>query len=830
MSRLETSIIPPDGPLDSDILFIGQAPGAEEDLQGKPFIGQAGQLLNRSLKASGLVRSQVLVTNVFCQRPPRNNVKYYFEQHLKKLTPEGQDHVDRLERWLTKLLEQREHTGVGPKVIVALGAEAMWTLTGKKRITKWRGSVLPCTLVEGFKVYPMFHPSYVNRLMNEKRENLQGEKKKRQQNALPLFLLDLERVKFQSKFPEIRRMKRESIINASFPELLNLIENLNNQPIVACDIETLRGRDNTLVWCVGFAPRPDFGFTVPFIRNQQLCWTLEEEAKLWKAISKVFLNPNVLKIFHNGGYDLSILGRYYGLRTATNTYEDTMWCHQSTYPQMEKSLHTLTSIYTWEPYYKDDGKWWTGARISDEAEFIYNVKDCQVTREIWPEVKRTAQQNGCWQTYLNSKMSSQSRLGMMIQGVKIDETRKDRLAEDFDLKRKQAEATIQSEVGVNGKTGEPWNLNSSSQMQALVYGYLGLPLQYNHKTKRPSVDKDARTKLLQSAETGSERTVLQALDDFKKLDKLANTYTKMEVESDGRIRTNYGFVSTFRLSSSESHFGGGGNLQNIPTRTAEGRLIRQLFTSDPDYVFIAADLGQAEAREVAWLSGDLELIEAFESGEIDIHWDNARRIFGAPEAYEPKEEFTSSIVGSPMSLYMLRRIGKTVIYAFSYGMGPRMLQTILAREDTYLDFKVCKRLLNEVSRARPAIKIWHRKVQEEIRTTRTLINSFGDKREFRGRLNDDMWRAAYAWRPQSTVGRILEFAIEGIFRDCDIFEPLLNVHDEVVGQCRQEDVSRTIKAIRQAMEIPHEVNGRSLTIPADFKVGPNWGQMEEVEV
>jgi len=819
MSRLTTLIVPPDGPLDADICFIGQSPGAEEDLQGRPFIGAAGQLLNRSLKSVGIVRSQALVNNVFCQRPPRNNVKYFFEQHLKKLTPEGQEHVDRLEAWLQKLLLQRERSGRGPKVLVALGAEAMWVLTGKKRITKWRGSILPCTLVEGFKVYCMFHPSYVNRLMNEKRENLMGEKKKRQQNALPLFLIDLDRVKYQAGFKEIRQLQRESIINATYPELINLLQNHTcNTGAVAVDIETLRGEDNTLVWCVGFAESPTFGFTVPFIRSQQQCWTIHEEAELWKEISKIFLNPNVSKIFQNGGYDLSILGRYYGLRTAPDTYQDTMWCHQATYPQMEKSLHVLTSIYTWEPYYKDDGKWWDGRRISDEAEFNYNVKDCQVTREIWPEVKRTAKQNGCWQTYLNSERSSQSRLGMMIQGVKINEDRKKTLGEDFNLRSKKAEANLQAEVG------------SSSQLQALVYGYLGLPLQYNHKTKKPSLDKDSRTRLLRTTNNNVAKVVLKSIDDFKKYNKLANTYTQMEVESDGRVRTNYGFVSTFRLSSSESHFGSGGNLQNIPMRTAEGRLIRELFIPDQGYVFIASDLGQAEAREVAWLSGDLELIEAFESGEVDVHWENARRIFGAPLEYNKEEEFTSSVVGIPMSMYNLRRIGKTVVYAYSYGMGPMMLQTILAREDVYFEAKVCRRLLFEVARARPMIALWHKQVQEEIRTTRTLFNAFGDKREFRGRLNDDMWRAAYAWRPQSTVGRILEFAIERLFRADTKFEPLLNVHDEVVGQLPEGEVERTIPIIRQYMEIPHEVNGRELVIPADFSVGENWGQMKEVEI
>ena len=69
MERLTTKIVAPDGPLDAKVCFIGQAPGKEENIYGKPFIGAAGQLLNRCLKPTGVARSQVLVNNVFAQRP-----------------------------------------------------------------------------------------------------------------------------------------------------------------------------------------------------------------------------------------------------------------------------------------------------------------------------------------------------------------------------------------------------------------------------------------------------------------------------------------------------------------------------------------------------------------------------------------------------------------------------------------------------------------------------------------------------------------------------------------------------------------------------------------
>lgn len=827
MDRLQTNIVPADGPLDAKICFIGQAPGADEDIAIKPFVGSAGQLFNRCLRASGvqLARSQVLVNNVFAQRPPKNNVKYYFESYLNKLTWEGEEHISRLQRWLSELLERRERGAGGPNVLVALGAEALWVLTGHKRITKWRGSVLPCTLVPGFKVYASFHPSYVNRLMNEPEERLQGMKKTQKANALPLFLRDLQRIKIQSETLSPMKMERKIEINLGLNEYLERLTHLHGHSVVSVDIETIRTAEGPIVWCIGFSPSPDHAFSIPLIKRGRLHWAPQEEALLWRQISEIFLDPNVLKVGHNfAGFDLSILGRYYGVRAVSGSIADTMWCHQATHPYLLKGLDTLTSIWTWEPYYKDDGKWWDGRRISDEAEFTYNGKDCCVTREIWPLVERDAKQQGTWGNYQRHMRVMPSLLGMMIKGVKLDVRTKDDLGRAFRGRAEEAKGIIQAEYGSDLNPG------SSSQLQRLLYGYLGLPIQYHHKTKKPTTDKDALNRLRKKVRANSdEGKVLSALSDYRKFDKLASTYAEMQVEPDGRVRTSYGFVSTFRLFSAESHFGGGGNLQNIPVRGEEGTMIRKLFIPDERYIMLSGDGIQAEAQEVAWLSNDLELIEAFQSGEIDVHFLRARELFDIPKEvpYNKKALFRSRMLDQEYSLYMLRRIAKQVVHATNYGMGPIMLQNILIREEIYLELKVCKMLLAQAHRKRPAIQQWHQKTREEVRTTRTLITALGDKREFRGRLNDNLFRSAYAYRPQSVVGRITQFAIQELHENSRIFRPLLNAHDEVLGQCLPRDVEGAKEEIRKAAELPHEINGRELVIRYEFKRGPSWGKMED---
>ena len=95
-------------------------------------------------------------------------------------------------------------------------------------------------------------------------------------------------------------------------------------------------------------------------------------------------------------------------------------------------------------------------------------------------------------------------------------------------------------------------------------------------------------------------------------------------------------------------------------------------------------------------------------------------------------------------------------------------------------------------------------------------------------LSPSLFNSAYAFRPQSVVGRILQFGIQAIMDEAEKYDFFLNVHDEVEGQCRPEDVYENAMIIQKCLMIPHEpVPGKELIIPCDFKVGLNWGEMKE---
>lgn len=858
MERLRTNIVPPYGPLDAKICAIGQAPGEEEDNapdQG-PFIGSAGMFMTRVMRQVGVIRSELLLNNVFSQRPPKNDVGYFFEDSIyhgmkknmnTRLTWEGREHVEVLRHWLEGLRPR-------PNLLVALGREAMLILTGKKRIWKWRGSVLPCTLVEGYKVYCTFHPSGVLRLLNEPRERLQGEKKQMANNALPLFLRDWERIKYQGEFPELRYPKRSFDTDLSYDELIEKLSWLiREEKDSAVDIETLYGPEGPILWCIGFAPSPAYAFTVPFIRKGNFAWPIQREAQLLDLISQYFL-CKAKKIFQFGNYDMSVLGRLYGLRVAKGTYEDTCWAHHTSFPQIKKSLEILNSIYTWEPYFKDEGKVNYGKRSGDAAEFTYNSKDCCTTKEIFPIVRENAQTMGTWRGYLRSMTYMPSLFSMMIRGVKIDVKKRAELEVLF---KEKAEA---AQNYVSQLEGEYINLNSSQQVIALLYYKHMFKEKKNRKTGKPTADKDAMSKL---AREYPNEPVIKAIQEFKKFDKLYRTFAKMELDIDGRMHTSYGFVSTWRLSSSTSPFGSGGNLQNIPVRTEEGKEIRRLFIPDDmepytedrwrevvglvkkvcgdkvastlvngQKLFLASDLSQAEARVVAWEAEDLRRIKLFRAGNIDVHWVNAQDIFGIPPSIEYQKhdaEFTDSITNEPHSHWLIRQCAKNIRHGTNYCLGPMELQSILARDGFIFPYSICKELLRRCLSNDPDLRRWQEGVREKVKSQRFLVSSFGRKRYFYGRLDDNTYRAAIAFSPQNTVGELLQEAIQEIEDDCPWIENLLNVHDEVVTQIEPNTIVESIQSIKKAMERKLVIHERELIIPCDFKAGPSWGDLSEFE-
>jgi uracil-DNA glycosylase family 4 len=144
----------------ADLMFVGEAPGADEDAQGEPFVGRAGQLLTKIIQAIGLQRSDVYIANVIKCRPPANR------------NPEP-DEVATCQPFLWEQIDT-----IRPRIIVALGTFAAHALLGSDApISRLRGVVH--TLPGGVRLVPTFHPAYLLRSPERKREVWEDMKKVR---------------------------------------------------------------------------------------------------------------------------------------------------------------------------------------------------------------------------------------------------------------------------------------------------------------------------------------------------------------------------------------------------------------------------------------------------------------------------------------------------------------------------------------------------------------------------------------------------------------------------------------------------------------------------
>lgn len=325
------------GPRNAKIAIVGEAFGEQEEKTGAPFMGASGQELGRMLASAGISQSSCFMTNVLNLRPPNNDIaqlcvpksevgKDYKSSALsmgKYLPVSYFHHIARLHDQLR---------AVNPNIVLALGNTACWALLGSTGIGSLRGVVAQSPI--GLKVLPTYHPSAILRNWSLR----------------VIAIADMLKAEKESKFPEVIRPKRKLLVYPTLDEIRAELPRFRKASHCAVDIETKRLQ----ITCIGFAPSSDFAMVVPFCLEEDKVWrsfwpTLEEELEAWGLVKELLLCDSY-KIFQNGMYDLQYIMKM-GLQVK-NCYEDTMLMHHSMYPEMQKGLGFLGSVYTNEASWK----------------------------------------------------------------------------------------------------------------------------------------------------------------------------------------------------------------------------------------------------------------------------------------------------------------------------------------------------------------------------------------------------------------------------------------------------------------------------------------------
>jgi uracil-DNA glycosylase len=321
-------IIPGSGPANAKIAIVGEAGGAYENIQLKPFVGPAGGVLEQCLHAAGLIRSDVYLTNVVKIHPTKNDISPYFDSRTGVFTDRGMEWVRQLRVELNEL---------APNLIVACGATALAALTcqgtrGQPRITKYRGYLmLSHGLEPERKVLAMIHPA----------ASLRGQYVLRH-----LIAADLKKAKIEGELAELARPQRQLVYEyGSVEEVLEWLAYFEEQSIVCFDIEVL----NYELACIGFSSNPNIACSIPLVGQ----WSEQDELQIWRGLQRVLGNPNSIKVAQNGIFDIHFLLTKAGIEVR-GPLRDTMIAHHIMYPELQKGLGFLVSIYGGsQQYYKD---------------------------------------------------------------------------------------------------------------------------------------------------------------------------------------------------------------------------------------------------------------------------------------------------------------------------------------------------------------------------------------------------------------------------------------------------------------------------------------------
>lgn len=352
--------------------------------------------------------------------------------------------------------------------------------------------------------------------------------------------------------------------------------------------------------------------------------------------------------------------------------------------------------------------------------------------------------------------------------------------------------------------GEEFNINSPKQLGVILFEKMGLPLEYTKKTKTGySTAVDVLERLAPIA------PIVAKILEYRQITKLQSTYVlglQDYILEDGKIHTRYmqDLTQTGRLSSVDP------NLQNIPVRLEQGRLIRKAFVpSTKDAVLLSSDYSQIELRVLAHISGDEHLIAAFKEG-ADIHTSTAMRVFGIekPEDVTPND----------------RRNAKAVNFGIVYGISDFGLSNNLG-----ISRKKAKEYIDTYFERYPGIKAYMDNVVREAKDKGYVSTLFHRRRELPDinsrnfNVRNFAERTAINSPIQGSAADILKIAminldkalVEGGYKT----KMLLQVHDEIVLEVPSDELLAMKALVKETMESAVEL---AVPLIADENEGCTW--------
>jgi uracil-DNA glycosylase family 4 len=779
------------------VMIVGEAPGEEEDNQGKPFVGRSGQMLNEMLEAVGVDREEVYVTNAVHCRPPDNR------------TPDKKE-IGQCDYWLKK-----EIAKVKPRFILTLGNVAVFALTGTKGIKELRGKPiekkgtdLGLETDETVYVFPAYHPSYALR-------------DPRNRPVLERDIAQFFELVRNGK-PKAEEGLRVRII-LSRDELEEAIEDIHQNDLLSWDTET-SGLDPFApgAWMTSFGVGTHkYQWCLPLNHPEGPIYQKFNTQKRWVKQLVTAMRGKTI-VAQNGKFDSLTLRVLFGERLLTDF--DTMLAHYQLDENSYHGLDHLASHYFGASEYDIPLKEKHGFGPLDRH-CKYLAQDLNFTRRLYYVLKKELAKDPATERLFYELTMPVARMyadaefnGVYVDPKKLkdawkywDNIEKEKLAElnrlvpdDRTRKNKKTKEIV---VGIN------WN--SAQQVADVLFNRFGLkPLEMTNGGKgepKPSVSESVLLRL------ADKSPIPRLLLDYREAVKNKGTFVEgwMKRCYDNRMHPTFKVHGTVtgRPSCEEP------NLQQTPR---DARL-RSLITAPPGWTLIDADLSQAELRITAEMSGDRELKLSYQTG-VDVHTLTVQRIFGIMKP--TKEE---------------RKKGKAINFGFVYGMGWKKFKDY-ARDNYGVDFTdaECKRIRKYFFRLYNGLPDWHMRQRRFANRNGYVRSIIGRKRrlpeaQLTGSDPHTEMRKAEAERQAinspvqslaSDINLLATVQLHREFGETDYFRMIGTIHDAILMEIRDDMVDTVLPRVKQAMEWPDKFNEwdirMSVPIIAEIEWGP-WG-------
>ena len=590
---------------------------------------------------------------------------------------------------------------------------------------------------------------------------------------------------------------------------INLIE--ENEKIVAFDCETT-SLDTLNTQLVGFSlsSQAGKGIYVP-LYTSNLFENLDfiPQDKALEQIARLFNNPQVTVILHNGKFDYKVL-RSNGIKINNNKVScklvDTMiaeWLLNS--DKTGKNSYSLeylaeTKLGLKGIEYEDlVPKGQTFADLPVEKAYPYAAEDADFTFQLWQKLEPQLKNQNLYELFTSTEMRLMPLLAEMeIQGIHLDS----QTLYDYNKELTIGIEDIQNKI--YSTVGHTFNIASPKQLQEVLFTERGLK-----PTKKTKTGYSTDTSVLE--ELALYDPVPKMILEYRELAKLQSTYVETlpsMCDKNERIHTDFiqTGTATGRLSCREP------NLQNIPVRNEAGRKIRSAFTANPGTILISADYSQIELVVLAHLSQDKNMCNAFISG-TDVHKATAALIFGVPQ-----EEVTPQ----------MRRTAKTINFGVIYGMSAFRLANDLGISRTQ-----AAEFIENYFKTYSSVNDFINSTIQKTEETGFVQTIFGRKRHIANINSKNKLEKSGAERMavntpvQGSAADIVKKAMLDVSKALEEENTqaklILQVHDELLVECpdNPQTIEKTISIIKEKME-----NAVKLNVPLKVSIeyGKNWGE------